>query len=179
MEQQYIYIVLVRPWTGLGVIARRVMSYEYSHIAVCLEKPFRDFITFSRRHHYTPWNCGFMHETLDSYMFGKHDYIKLKVFKVPVTTEKKEKIIDFINEIEVDGKYKFNIFSMITMPILHGVLIKHAHNCMSFTAKILELSGCVQMDRPFYKYNIQEMDEMLTGTVEDGRVGYIRRKMPD
>ena len=32
---------------------------------------------------------------------------------------------------------------------------------MSFTAKILELSGVVNLNKPYYKYNIREMDELL------------------
>ena len=172
MEQQYLYIVLVRAWTGLGFIARRVMSYEYTHIAVCLKEPLEDFINFSRRDHYRPWDCGFMHETMESYLFGKHDSIKLKVFKVPVSDAKMKEITDYIDEIESDKEYRFNIFSMITMPILHGVQRKKRHNCMSFVGKILEISGCVKMERPSYKYNIKEMDELLTQAVGDGKEDY-------
>lgn len=172
MEQKYIYIVLVRAWTGLGFIARRVMSYEYSHIAVCLKEPLEDFITFSRRNHYTPWNCGFMHETMESYLFGKHESVKLKVFKVPVDDEKFENIVSYIDEVENDKSIKFNIFGMITMPILHGVYRKKKHNCMSFTGKILEISGSVKMEKPFYKYNIKEMDNMLTAAFGEGKEGY-------
>ena len=172
MDQQYIYVVLVRAWTGIGFIARRILSYEYTHIAVCLEEPLEDFITFSRRNHYTPWNCGFMHETIESYIFGRHDSVKLKVFKVPTEAKRKQEIIEYINEIEADKNYKFNVFSMITMPILHGVPRKKAHNCMSFVGRILEMSGCVKMDRPSYRYNIKEMDELLTEYVGEGKEDY-------
>lgn len=172
MEQKYIYVVLVRAYTGIAFIARRVMSYEYSHIAVCFEEPLRDFVTFSRRHHYTPWNCGFMHETMESYVFGRHDNVKFKVFKVPLEEKNLEQIHEFVDEIEQDGKYRFNILSMVTMPVIHGIKIKHAHNCMSFVGKILELSGTVQMEKPYYRYNIQEMDELLTEAVGEGNEGY-------
>ena len=172
MEQKYIYVVLVRAYTGIAFIARRVMGYEYSHIAVCFQKPLQDFVTFSRRHHYTPWNCGFMHETMESYVFGRHENVKLKVFTVPVSDENLSRIHEFVDEIERDGKYKFNILSMVTMPVIHGIKMKHAHNCMSFVGKILELSGAVQMDRPYYRYSIQEMDELLTKEVNDGEAGY-------
>lgn len=61
---------------------------------------------------------------------------------------------------------------MITMPILHGIYIEKKHNCMSFTGKILEISNTVQLDKPFYKYNIKEIDELLTKTYGEGVEAY-------
>lgn len=44
----------------------------------------------------SPFDCGFMIETLDCYAFGKHKDIKLKIFKIPVSKENKEKIEEYI-----------------------------------------------------------------------------------
>ena len=60
-NQDYIYIVLVKAMTGLGKFARKFSKYEYTHIAVCLNDKLDDFITFSRKKHYTPFDSGFMH----------------------------------------------------------------------------------------------------------------------
>ena len=113
-----------------------------------------------------------MHETMESYLFGKHESVKLKVFKVPVDDEKFENIVSYIDEVENDKSIKFNILGMFTMPILHGVYRKKKHNCMSFTGKILEISGSVKMEKPSYKYNIKEMDDMLTAAFGEGKEGY-------
>ena len=45
-NNDYIYIVLVKALTGLGKFARRFSKYEYTHIAVCMNKNIADFITF-------------------------------------------------------------------------------------------------------------------------------------
>ena len=72
----YIYIVLVKAHTGLGKAARVLSGgYEYSHIAVCMDDSFEDFITFSRKRHYAPFDAGFMHETRDCYCFRKIDRV--------------------------------------------------------------------------------------------------------
>jgi len=161
-NKEYIYIVLVKALTTLGKIARVFTNYEYTHIAVCLDDKLNDFITFSRKKHYSPFDAGFMHETLDCYAYGKNDNIKLKIFKLPVTKENKNKIIDYINKIEQDNDYIFNIYSMITMPILHGFRIYKSLNCMSFVSKIIELSKTINLSKKYYKYNIKEIDKLLT-----------------
>lgn len=161
-NQDYIYIVLVKAMTGLGKFARKFSKYEYTHIAVCLDDKLDDFITFSRRKHYTPFDSGFMHETMDCYAFGNNEKIKLKVFNVPVTLDNKEKIIKYISKIENDKDYIFNLYSMATMSILHGFRIYKALNCMSFVSKIIELSNSIPMNRKYYKHNIKDIDKLLS-----------------
>jgi hypothetical protein len=161
-KNSYVYVVLVKALTGLGKFTRKISKYEYTHIAICLNEKFDKFYTFSRRKHYNPFDCGFMIETLDCYAFGKHKDVKLKIFKLPVSNENKEKIERYIDNIDKDQKYIFNFFSMITMPIFHGFRIYKTHNCMSFVSKIIELTDTVEMKKAYYKYNIKEIDTLLS-----------------
>jgi len=48
------------------------------------------------------------------------------------------------------------------MPLLHGFRIAGAENCMSFTAQIIELSGVTELKKPYWKYSIKDMDELLS-----------------
>jgi hypothetical protein len=161
MQNNYIYVVLVKALTGLGKIARLTSKYEYTHIAVCLDEKLDKFHTFSRKKHYSPFDCGYMIETLDCYAFGKNKKVKLKLFKIPVSSKNKKEIEKYIKNISNDSKYIFNFFSMITMSIFHGFKIYKSHNCMSFVSKIIELTNTVKMSKPYYKYNIKELDELL------------------
>lgn len=161
MQNDYIYVVLVKALTGLGKFARLTSKYEYTHIAVCLDEKLDKFYTFSRKKHYSPFDCGYMIESLDCYAFGKNKKVKLKVFKIPVSSKNKKEIEEYIKNISNDSKYIFNFFSMITMSIFHGFKIYKSHNCMSFVSKIIELSNTVKMSKPYYKYNIKELDELL------------------
>lgn len=159
-----IYIVLVKAHTGLGKVARVLSGgYEYSHIAVCIDDSFEDFITFSRRRHYAPFDAGFMHETRDCYCFGAYDRVKLKIFKLPVDQRGKRRICRFLADLEQNQEhYLFQLYSMITMPLFHGFAMKGTYNCMSFVGKVVELSGTVRLVKPYYKYNIRELDALLT-----------------
>lgn len=161
MKDRTVYVVLIKAMTGLGVFARKIFKYPYTHIAVCLDEELEDFVTFSRRKHFAPFDAGFMHEKRAHYAFGKNESFQAKVFKIPVTEENFDKIKSYIDQIENDDEYIFNIFSMVTMGMFHGVRIYKALNCMSFTAKIIELSEVTKLDRQYHKYNIKEMDELL------------------
>lgn len=162
-KDEYIYIVLVKALTGLGRIARKITRYEYTHIAISLDENLEDFITFSRRKHYSPFDAGFMHEKREYYAFGKNKNVKVKVFKIKISQYNKEKIIEYIDKIENDKEYIFNFYSMITMPIFHGIRIFKAHTCMSFVGRVIELSECVELKKKYYKYNIKEIDDLLKG----------------
>ncbi len=156
-----IYIVLIKAHTGLGGAARWLTGYPYTHIAVSLDGSLRDFISFSRRYHNFPFEAGFTHEYRDYYAFGDHADFGAKVFKLNVGEQAYRKILAFIDEREKGG-YLFNLFSMATMPLLHGFRIAGAENCMSFTAQIIELSGVTELKKPYWKYSIKDMDELLS-----------------
>lgn len=169
-----LYVVLVRAHTGLGKVTRTLFGYEYTHIAVCFDRKLEDFVTFSRRRHFAPFDAGFMHEKREHYAFGKYAGVKVKVFRLPVQAECYRKIQEFVvNEELTDGP--FNFYSMVTMPLIHGFLIPGAHNCMSFVGKIIELSGVVKLKKPYYRYNIREMDELLTSFFV--KEGILRKKV--
>ena len=172
-----LFIVLIRPYTGLGSIARRFTKYEYTHIAVSLDNSLSEFVSYSRRYHSFPFDAGFAHEYRDYYAFGRHRSVKVKVFRLRMSDEKYSDILQYINACENDSDEIFNLFSMATMPILHGFRIYKANNCMSFTAKIIELSGLVDMEKPYYKYSIEDMDKLLSEHFYFE--GKLRRKVSD
>ncbi|MDD7515803.1 hypothetical protein [Ruminococcus flavefaciens] len=158
-----LFIVLIRPHTGLGSIARKIGGYEYTHIAVSLDRSFTDFISYSRRYHYFPFDAGFAHEYRDYYAFDRHSNVKIKAFRLLTDDSCYAEIMKYISNCENDSDEVFNLFSMATMLLIHGFRIYKANNCMSFTAKIIELSRCVKMEKPYYKYSIQDMDKLLSG----------------
>lgn len=160
-NNDYIYIILIKALTGLGKFIRKISNYDYTHIAMSFDDELDDFITFSRKKHYSPFNAGFMHEKREHYAFGKNKNVKVKVYKIPVSKSNIKIIKEYINKIENDNEYIFNLYSMITMPIFHGIRIYKAHNCMSFVSKIIELSNTVKMKKKYYKYDIKEIDKLL------------------
>ncbi len=160
-NSEYIYIVLVKALTGLGKFSRKISKYEYTHVAVALDDELEDFITFSRKKHYSPFDAGFMHEKREHYAFGENEKVKVKIFRVPVLKTDLDEIKEYIDKIQSDKEYIFNFYSMMTMPIVHGFRIYKAHNCMSFVSKVIQLSNSAEMDKAYYKYNIKDIDKLL------------------
>lgn len=177
ITQKYIYIVLIKAKTGLGKFCRMFNQYEYTHIAVSLDKALDDFVTFSRKVHSAPFCAGFMHEKREHYAFGPHKATKVKVYRLPVSEENYQKICAYVKRIEADDAYVFNFYGMLTMPLLHGFRIYKAHNCMSFVSKIIEMSEAVEMEKPFYRYNIPETDCLLQAF--PSRVFALKKKKND
>lgn len=160
-KTEYVYIVLIKALTGIGKFARRLTGYEYTHIAISFDEKLTDFITFSRKNHYLALDSGFMHECRSCYAYGEMEDFKVKVFKLPVIKEELENIKNIVSKIENDKEYIFNLFSMVTMPILHGFEIYKTHNCMSFVGLIIKETNCFKMDKLYYKYSISDMDKMM------------------
>ena len=167
-----IYIVLIESYTGLGKLLKKFTGYRYEHIAVSLDKSLTEFYSYSRRQHHHPFNAGFMKEYRDYYAFEGYDKFYAKVFAIPVNDEEIERIRRFIQSCAEDREQMFNLFAMITTPIIHGFRLYKAHNCMDFTAKVIELAG-VGLVKPYYKYSIPDIEELLAYLPH--KEGYIRR----
>ncbi len=157
-----IFIVLIRAHTGLGSIARLFTRYPYTHVALSLDRSLTDFVSYSRRYHSFPFDAGFTHEYRDYYAFGTHKDVKIKVFRLCPDDAHMQEIRRFLAQCESDREEIFNLYAMMTMPLLHGLPIDKAHNCMSFAAKIAELSGTVQLTKPCERCSIPELDAMLS-----------------
>lgn len=167
-----IYVVLIESYTGLGKLLKRFTGYRFEHIAVSMDKSLTEFYSYSRKQHHHPFAAGFMKEYRDYYAFEEYKKFYSKVFVVPVTDEQYEDIQALIDRCAADDEQIFNLFAMLTTPILHGVRIYKAHNCMDFTARVIELAG-VKLEKPFYKYDIPDIERLLEDYPH--KQGYIKR----
>lgn len=173
-----IYIVLIMAHTGLGVIARRITGYPYTHIALSLDSSMTDFISFSRRYHYFPFEAGITHEYRHYYAYGRHRDFRAKIFEIEVDDKHYRAVADYISACERDSSMRFNLFSMATMSFAGGLRIPHTENCMSFTSRCIELSGCSELERPYWRYSIKDIDGLLSEKmIFEGRIK--RGDVPD
>ena len=157
----YLYVVFVRSMTGISKITRKFVDYEYTHMSLCFDNRMEDFVTFARRNLYTPLDAGIVWERRGNYAFEDMEACKVRIFKIPVTKEEFQEIVELIEEFEQDEEYMFNLFSMLTMPILHGFSIYPAHNCLSFISMILTKIHGIYLEKPYYKYMPSELNEVL------------------
>lgn len=157
----YMYVVFVRSMTGISKITRKFVDYEYTHMSLCFEQKMEDFVTFARRNLYTPLDAGIVWERRGNYAFEDMEACKVKIFRIPISKKEFEDIVDLIENFEQDEEYMFNLFSMLTMPILHGFSIYKAHNCMSFISLVLSKLDKIRLEKPYYKYMPSELNEVM------------------
>lgn len=157
-----LYIVLIRAHTGLGGVGRKITGFPYTHAAVSLDASLTDFLAFSRKYHYFPYDAGFMHEYRDFYAFGKYQDFGAKVFRLPVSEKRYARLLSYFRRCEKDKDMRFNLFSMLTMQILGGLRIPKAEDCMSFSAKVACMSGSVKLKKPCWRYSLKEIDALLS-----------------
>ena len=170
--KKHIYIVLIESYTGLGKLLKKFTGYRYEHIAVSLDGSLKEFYSFSRKQHHHPFKAGFMKEYRDYYAFEEYRKFYSKIFAIPVSEDRYEEIEGFINRLLSDDEQIFNLFAMLTTPIIHGFRLYKAHNCMDFTAKVIEMAG-VKLDKPYYKYDIPDIEKLLDGYPV--KEGYVKR----
>lgn len=150
-----IYIYLFKEETIVGKVARKLLKYPYTHIAFTLNH--EDFITFSRRRHYDPFNSGFMIEERAHYTFGDNKEIEARYYVVEANDKQLRDINDYMMSVSNDC---FNLYGMLLSP-LGGIEIDGANNCMTFVAHVLELANIELIKKPYYKNSIEDIEKAL------------------
>ena len=150
-----IYIYLFKEETVVGKVARKLLKYPYTHIAFTLNH--EDFITFSRRRHYDPFNSGFMIEERAHYTFGNNKEIEARYYVVEVDDKELRDINDYMMSVSNDC---FNLYGMLLSPF-GGIEVSGANNCMTFVAHVLELSNIKLLKKPYYKNSIEDIEKAL------------------
>ncbi len=147
-------IVLERSDTLIGRAGRIVTGYPYTHIAVTFD--LNHFYSFSRRYHHNPFDAGFTIER-PSYYACLGD-TTMKAYYLDITDAQLKDISRFNASI---GDLPFDIYGMILMPA--GIYRKkeNAYNCMTYVAKVLELSGVRLINDPWYRNNIRDLEQAL------------------
>lgn len=170
-QELYIYVCFMATMTTIARISRRISGCDYTHISIAFDEKLEDFVSFSRRSANTPLDAGIVWERRGDYVQPGQTSYRTKIYRIPVSREKLERIKKLIWKYEHDPEYMFNIFSMVTMTVFHGFSIYKTENCMSFVGRILEMAGAVPFTKPYYRYLPEELIKLLSGyEYFDGRM---------
>lgn len=170
-QELYIYVCFMATMTTIAKISRRISGCDYTHISIAFDEKLEDFVSFSRRSANTPLDAGIVWERRGDYVQPGQTSYRTKIYRIPVSREKLERIKKLIWKYEHDAEYMFNIFSMVTMTVFHGFFIYKTENCMSFVGRILEMTGAVPFTKPYYRYLPEELIKLLSGyEYFDGRM---------
>lgn len=156
-----LYVMFTRTSTIVGKMIRVVTKYEFSHVSLGLTDDLNEFYSFARKNVNNAIDAGFVREKRYYFTLGKETKTRVKIFKIPVEDETYYQVRDFVRQTANDKEVIYNLFSLITMPIVHGIQPYKQYTCISFVAEALAKNGIVKFNKPTYKYTPKELEKIL------------------
>lgn len=133
----YIYVLLTQTPTKFGALVRNVTKTEYNHASIAFDESLQQIYSFGRIFHHAPVIAGIVREYIERFTLLSSDYVKIRIIRVPVSTESYQTGLALIREIEEDRKYFYNLLSVLSYPLLRGFYTHKAFSCAEFTAFML------------------------------------------
>lgn len=135
----YLYIVLSKTKTVLGVAIRKYLGVEYNHSSIALDESLDKFYSFGRRRIHNFINAGFVVESKNRGFFKVYNDADISVLKFRVTKEEWERVREEISEFEVhDRSYKYNMLGLISCGLGRPFALKNSFFCSQFVADMLD-----------------------------------------
>jgi hypothetical protein len=164
-SQHYIYIVLSETPTKFGSVIRRFAKIKYNHASIAFDEMLLHLFSFGRRQYKNPLNAGLIKEYPDRFSLKKHTNVNVRIYKVPVTEEQYKAGKRRIFEIMTDPEgYLYNLFSVLSYPILRGFHTYKAYSCVEFVAHMLRHMGTgLDSDKPNCEFTPEEIGTHYSG----------------
>ena len=156
-----LYILFERSNSLIGKLGRFFMPYPYTHVTISFDN--KTYHSFSRRKLHDPFDAGFTEEKL---AYFAYEDVEVKIYKLEISEEEKEKIMDFMDTIK---DMPFDVGDMILMPLVHGHRNPRGYNCMSFVSEVLAILG-YPLPNKLYKNSIEDIENALINKGIEGEV---------
>lgn len=138
----YIYIVLSQTPTKFGRAIRKFAGITYNHASIAFEEDLRYLYSFGRYQHANPLNAGLVREHPERFTLRRYSLINVRIYRLPVTkaqfTLGKSRILQIKHDRE---GYLYNLFSVLSYPVLRGFGTYKAYSCAEFVAHMIRHMG--------------------------------------
>lgn len=138
----YLYFMISSTPTRMGYLIRKIGHNQYNHTSIALDASFKQLYGFARKQH-----CilvgGLALETMDRYTLRKVDEIDAVIFRVPVSKQQYQYVKEKVLSIYHDEEYMYNLYSVLSYPMLGGFKTYKAYSCIEFVLHILDELGFV------------------------------------
>lgn len=134
-----IYVLLMHTNTMPAKIVKAFTRYEYSHVAISLDKSCNTLYSFGRKQVHSIIDGGFSIENKNGEFFKIFDKTKCRIFEVKISDKQYIKlcsIIEYMKEHSEEYKYDFLgiAFRFFKLP----VTFKKKYVCSYFVAYVLQ-----------------------------------------
>lgn len=161
---KHIYIVISQTETGFARTIRKFGHVRYNHASIALDKELYQMYGFARTEQYGYLCARLVRETTDRFMVGATDGIPVVIFEIPVTDIQYKWVKNEINRIKEDPSYRYNLFSVLSYPVIKGFSSYKSFTCIEFVLYILQELG-KDFDEPISKYTPDQFLEMFNGYI--------------
>lgn len=138
----YIYLVISETPTKFGRVIRKFAHIQYNHASIAFDENLRQLYSFGRRQYKNPLNAGLIREYPERFTLRRHSRVNVRIYKIPVSKEQyklgKRRILEIRHDR--DG-YLYNLFSVLSFPLLKGFHTYKAYSCAEFSAHMLRTIG--------------------------------------
>lgn len=129
---------------------------EYNHVSIGLDPELREVYAFSRPQHNAVLLGSLNKEALDRYTLRRNNSVPVVVFRISITENEYEWITATIRNILYNRQYMYNLFSVLTYPLIKGFATYRAYTCIEFVAYLLQHTGRL-LDKPCCRYTPDEL----------------------
>lgn len=143
-------------------LVKSMTRYEYSHVAISLEKDCNTIYSFGRRSLNNVLNGGFTYQSKKDKFFEKFKNTECRIYEICVTQEQYKKLCDIIQYMrENDKKYKYDFGGIVLRHLKLPITFKNKYVCSYFIAELLERCNIYKFDKKTCFVTPRDFENMI------------------
>ena len=147
MKKKKIYILQMYSGTIPSKIIRFFTKYEYSHVAISLDRSCNKIYSFGRKKLNSVLNGGFIEKSKYGEFYRKFKDTQCRIYEIEIEEEKYIALCKIVKNMKENSeKYKYDYIGIILRFFKISIIFKNRYVCTYFIAKILRKSK-------IYKFN--------------------------
>lgn len=162
-EPNAIYVILSQTQTKFGRCIRKVAHQQYNHASIALDDSLEEVYAFARPSRYDLLSGGLVRERRDRYTMGNRRPVPVAVYRIPVTNQQAQWVRDTVRTMADNPEYLYNLFSVLTYPVLKGFAVRQAYSCVEFAAFLLGTLGYLGQGKAPCTYKPDDLTLLLSG----------------
>ena len=143
-----IYILLMHTNTNPSKFVKLMTKYEYSHVAISLEKECNKIYSFGRRKPRSIIGAGLSIERKNGEFFEIFNKTKCKIYELEVEENKYNKLKQILEDMEENANiYRYDYLGVALRYLYIPVTFKNKYVCSYFVADILQKTEIYNFDK--------------------------------
>ena len=169
-----IYIIVSQTGTVFSRFLKLCTRAPYNHVSIALDHELGVMYSFARRELHRPWIAGLIREHLLEGMFYIKQNTQCRVYRVKVTEEQYQTVVETLNQFIKDyERYRYNFLGLPL--ILLGIPMERQSHyaCSQFVAFLLQQAGIAfeeshySLVRPFDFCQQENFELIYEGRLQD------------